>query len=303
MLFNEEEVAFAKNIKLLNTSTETNNVDVNVLTIDNDKLIKKIKLGSAAFSNNDDFINSTSPAASITNEQIISWDNHEDLTATNFGAFTTSVENKNVQDDNDVLAYVDAATNTWVKQTFLNLVNYLKGFFQTARITTTSDITATNGNIYDNSGNNTYTDPTGVANKGYWVYNFNGVVTIDGVKYGSNTLIIRMFTGSVWKTDVLVSSKNQIEFSGNATVDETWWGKEITCMTSGELTIPASLPNEFNFTLRAEIGVTMTWSTTAPHTWRVNNMAVGDAPPSMLSGDYCQVSKRKGTNEIRITGL
>ena len=168
---------------------------------------------------------------------------------------------------------------------------------------TTSAKTAVNGEIYNNIGDNTYTDPdpTGVLGNGYWVYNFSGTATIGTTQYGNGTLIIRTYDGTVWKSDVFVSAKNQVEFSGNTTVATTWFEKEVTCIGNGLLTIPATLPDEFNFCLRAEAVVT--WAITSPHTWRVNGLTVGSSPPSMVVGDFCQVSKRKGTNEIRITGI
>ncbi len=55
------------------------------------------------------------------------------LTDTNFATFTNSVSDKSTQANTDVLAYVDITTGKWVKQTFSNLVDYLKGFFQTKK--------------------------------------------------------------------------------------------------------------------------------------------------------------------------
>lgn len=225
------------------------------------------------------------------------------LTDTNFGTFTNSVADKNTQSDTDVLAYVDITTGKWVKQTFSNFVDYLKGFFQTSRIIVTSNITAVNGSIYHNNGNNTFTDPTPENNKGFSVKVISGTATIGGIDFGIGTIIERDYDGTDWKNEVYVSAKNQVEFSGNKTVVTTWFGKEVTCVSSGVLTIPASLPDEFNFCLRADAGVSISWAITSPHTWRVMGLAVGVAPATMTAGQFCQVSKRKGTSEIRISGL
>ena len=56
-------------------------------------------------------------------------DKQATLTDTNFGTFTNSVTDKNMQSDTDVFAYVDVTSGKWVKQTFSKLVDYLKGFF------------------------------------------------------------------------------------------------------------------------------------------------------------------------------
>ena len=225
------------------------------------------------------------------------------LNEDNFGTFTTSVADKNTQSDTDVLAYVDVTTGKLVKQTFSKLVDYLKGFFQTSRIIVTSDITAVNGSVYHNNGNNTFTDPTPENNKGYSVKVISGTATIGGVDFGIGTIIERDYDGTDWKNEVYVSAKNQVEFSGNKTVVTTWFGKEVTCVSTGVLTIPATLPDEFNFCLRADAGASISWAITSPHTWRVMGLAVGVAPATMTAGQFCQVSKRKGTNEIRISGL
>lgn len=120
------------------------------------------------------------------------------------------------------------------------------------------------------------------------------------------------FTGSVVIPDATANNQPvslgqilnpQIEVSGNQTADVLWNGKEITFMTSGLLTIPSTLPSEYSFALAADSGVTITWAITAPHTWRVAGLTVGTPPPTMTAGQFCQVSKRIGTNEIRVRGL
>lgn len=95
----------------------------------------------------------------------------------------------------------------------------------------------------------------------------------------------------------------QIEVSGSQTVHAGWNGKEVTFMSSGLLTIPNFLVDEFSFALAADSGVTITWAIASPFTWRVAGLPVGDAPPTMTDGQFCQVSRRKGTNEIRVRGL
>lgn len=97
--------------------------------------------------------------------------------------------------------------------------------------------------------------------------------------------------------------KIQIEVSGDQTIQPTWKSKEITFMSSGILTIPNDLEDEFSFTLAADIGTTITWDITAPYTWRVAGLPVGVAPPDVTEGQFYQVSKRKGTNEIRVRGF
>ena len=75
MLFNEQEVAFAKDVKLHNIANGDVELDIDALILDSSKLIKQIRLGSAALLNASDFLSSESPAASITDEQINAWDN------------------------------------------------------------------------------------------------------------------------------------------------------------------------------------------------------------------------------------
>lgn len=109
---------------------------------------------------------------------------------------------------------------------------------------------------------------------------------------------------STYVTKAIVNNLlNQIEVSGNQTAQLYWNGKEVTAMTSGLHTIPATLPDQFSYDVASDFGVTVTWAITAPHTWRVAGLAVGVAPPAMTAGQFCTVSKRIGTNEIRVRGL
>ncbi len=116
--------------------------------------------------------------------------------------------------------------------------------------------------------------------------NLPGNTTADALDYVNDLLLL-----------------NQIEVSGNQTVQLTWNGKEVTAMTSGLHTIPNTLPDQFSYDVAADDGATVTWAITAPFTWRVAGLAVGVAPPSMTAGQFCTVSKRIGTNEIRVRGL
>lgn len=52
------------------------------------------------------------------------------LTDINFGAFTSGVGTKATQILADSFAFVDSVTGKWAKQTFTNLVAFLRGFFQ-----------------------------------------------------------------------------------------------------------------------------------------------------------------------------
>jgi hypothetical protein len=96
---------------------------------------------------------------------------------------------------------------------------------------------------------------------------------------------------------------NQIEVSGNQTAQLYWNGMEITAMTSGLHTIPNTVPAQFSYDVAADVGVIVTWALGVGLTWRVAGLAAGVAPPSMIEGQFCTVSRRIGTNEIRVRGL
>jgi hypothetical protein len=63
-----------------------------------------------------------------------------------------------------------------------------------------SSITAVLDEVYNNVGNNTYTDPTGVEGKFYTVNVLSGVATIGGVGYTEGSIVRRIFEGGVWKS-------------------------------------------------------------------------------------------------------
>jgi len=103
-----------------------------------------------------------------------------------------------------------------------------------------------------------------------------------------------------WVVSLLTAKRdisNQIEVSGNQTADVSWNGKEVTFLTSGLLTIPATLPDSFNFDLATDAGATVTWAITTPKTWLYG------APPTMTEKQICTVSQRTNTNSIRVRGL
>lgn len=104
---------------------------------------------------------------------------------------------------------------------------------------------------------------------------------------------------------------NQIEVTGNQTSQLTWNGKEVTAMSSGTHTIGSPtvagvvtpLPDQYSYDVASDVGVTVSWAIQAGYTWRVAGQAIGTAPPPMTEGQFCTVSKRMGTNEIRVRGL
>jgi hypothetical protein len=77
----------------------------------------------------------------------------------------------------------------------------------------------------------------------------------------------------------------------------------VTFTGSGLHTVPNTLLDEFSVDLAADAGVTVTWAIVAPFTWRVAGLSVGVAPPAMTEGQFCNMSRRIGTNEIRVRGL
>lgn len=158
------------------------------------------------------------------------------LTDTNFGTFTNSVADKNTQSDTDILAYVDITTGKWVKQTFSKLVDYLKGFFQTSRIIVTSDITAVNGSVYHNNGNNTFTDPTPENNKGFYVLNVSGSPTIGGNTYSVGTYLFRYYDGTNWINNTIKKGVSNAVYSTNKTLTPMD-NNDTIFMDSGTLTV------------------------------------------------------------------
>lgn len=197
------------------------------------------------------------------------------LTDTNFGTFTNSVGDKETQANTDVLAYVDVTTGKWVKQTFSKLVDYLKGFFQTSRIIVTSDITAVNGSVYHNNGNNTFTDPTPENNRGYYVLNISGSPTIGGNTYSAETYLFRYYNGTTWITNVIKNGTTQKDVVASRDYLPSDHNCLLKIKANVTLTIPASgLPDNFTLVARTFSGATLT-----------NAKAVGvttDAPTGLV---------------------
>lgn len=171
------------------------------------------------------------------------------LTDLNFGTFTNSVATKNTQADTDILAYVDVLTGKWVKQPFSKLVNYLKGFFQTSRIIVTSDITAVNGSVYHNNGNNTFTDPTPENNKGFYVLNIVGSPIIGGNTYSVGTYVFRYYDGTNWINNTIKKGVSNAIYSANKTLTPMD-NNDTIFMDSGTLTVnPTSQSYQNGYTI------------------------------------------------------
>lgn len=70
----------------------------------------------------------------------------------------------------------------------------------TEPIVITANKIAVNGETYHNLGNNTYTDPTPVNGKGYYVNNATGTITVGGISYTRKGLFSRIYDGTIWIT-------------------------------------------------------------------------------------------------------
>jgi hypothetical protein len=118
----------------------------------------------------------------------------------------------------------------------------------------------------------------------------------------SSTWVYKTSTG-LYGTKV-VANLFPIEVTGNQTVQESWNNKDVYVMGSGTLTYPnTGLSAGHNFNLCADAGVTIAWAIASPKTWRVAGLPVGTAPPSVIAGQFCMISARIGSNEIRVLGL
>jgi hypothetical protein len=127
----------------------------------------------------------------------------------------------------------------------------------------------------------------------------------------SSTWVYKTSPAGYTTKPVVNNLLNQIEVAGNQTSQLTWNGKEVTAMTSGTHTVGSPtvagvvtpLPDQYSYDVASDVGVTVSWAIQAGYTWRVAGQAVGTAPPAMTEGQFCTVSKRMGTNEIRVRGL
>jgi hypothetical protein len=95
--------------------------------------------------------------------------------------------------------YYDAANNRIVTTNLTTLaVSYIGG--STWTVVSTNQ-TAVNDGQYTNVANATYTDPSPVEGKGYWVLVRNGTATINSVGYSvAGTIVYRVFHSGAWAT-------------------------------------------------------------------------------------------------------
>ena len=84
----------------------------------------------------------------------------------------------------------------------------------------------------------------------------------------------------------------QIEVGANSDVLESWMNDEVIFTASCTITVPATLPTNFNFNFLTLAGVTVTWAITAPHTWLFGT------PTNTIEKTYGRMVKRNSTNSI-----
>ena len=111
-----------------------------------------------------------------------------------------------------------------------------------------SNINAANDQVYNNLANATYTDPTGVAGRGYTVNVVAGTATVGAVAYSvAGTRLLRLFNGTAWSTQVL---------SGTNTGDQTFITPRVQSVTSSATVTPTSGNDIVRITAQA-VGLTL----------------------------------------------
>lgn len=66
----------------------------------------------------------------------------------------------------------------------------------------------------------------------------------------------------------------QITVSGNTTIDESWDGQTILFTSSGTITVPSTLPEEFSFNAITLVGVTISWAKGSEFNWLFGTPAI-----------------------------
>ena len=84
----------------------------------------------------------------------------------------------------------------------------------------------------------------------------------------------------------------QIEIGANSNVLDAWMDNEVIFTASCTITVPATLPTNFNFNWLTLAGVTVTWAITSPHTWLFGT------PGNATEKTYGRMVKRNSTNSI-----
>lgn len=93
---------------------------------------------------------------------------------------------------------------------------------------------------------------------------------------------------------VVVKSQlsTQYEVGTNSNVLDVWMDNEVIFTASCTITVPATLPTNFNFNWLTLAGVTVTWAITSPHTWLFGT------PGNATEKTYGRMVKRNSTNSI-----
>jgi hypothetical protein len=117
----------------------------------------------------------------------------------------------------------------------------------------------------------------------------NTLVLESPVTTEDRTVTIPHKTGTVALTSDL---SNQIEVGANSNVLDTWMNNEVIFTASCTITVPATLPTNFNFNWLTLAGVTVTWAITAPHTWLFGT------PANATEKTYGRMVKRNSGNSI-----
>ena len=110
-----------------------------------------------------------------------------------------------------------------------------------------ASLTAANGANYSQTASATYTDPTGVSGKGYWITVQAGTATVGGTAYAvAGTELYRYYNGSAWVT---LSYLPASAFANRTAVACT--GGNTTIAATQKVTGISSISSSSTFTLPA----------------------------------------------------
>ncbi|MXO07089.1 hypothetical protein [Flavobacterium sp. HBTb2-11-1] len=90
---------------------------------------------------------------------------------------------------------------------------------------------------------------------------------------------------------------NQLEVNSSQTIPSSWYGKTVLFTSNCTITVPTSLPQSFIFNGITLPGVSVTWVTTAPHTWLFG------VPSVTGEKQIFTFTKRGATNSILLLGV
>ena len=273
-------------------------------------------VGSILRINNEDRLIISYTSSTVVVVDVAYSTNYSAVVAGSWGVYSKSIE---VRSDNTIRFYAieSGILRTAYLDQYMGFYNEAVTILNMAQFNSLGGLFAGNKPIrWNNATNNlTGTVDIGIRRNAAGVLEIYDGVTATGLLANRRDLMVRKLLvnkstdngidslqvdGTISMSPATLSTQGvvksqlstQYEVGSSSNVLEAWMDNEVIFTASCTITVPATLPTNFNFNWLTLAGVTVTWAITSPHTWLFGT------PGNATEKTYGRMVKRGSTNSI-----